>query len=523
MAKQSERRHANPVAEMMLLAILYNQPSEYSLIETLLTEADFTEKLHKTLFQIFFYLYQKDVDNIDREHIFAAVEELDIDEQKFIELTDNGLEVDKIIYYDARHEDILKWLRIVKGESYKRALLTECRRIYSYVDSTKDDVEEVIETVESTIVRLGESTTNTRQMGEHIFMKAKEVIAELATNPLTGVDLGFPIWQKGIGQLRNRSVHFFVGYTGTGKSQMGLRAAMKAAKTMPVIYLDTEMDAEIATVRGFCIVYDIPYDYIDYGWWKKSRATLAAMGMADELMDDIERCRKVYENKSSWNRFYKTYGKNFVYLDIRGTPLSHSLKHVRRLILTKVRDRDPESRVPQCFLVVDQIKLQDPSELAAVGLQEFQYLGVEMSKLHDFANDMNIPVLALGQTNAGGEVEGAKRLKNTATSVTIMIRKDIQGFREDPQGNYKFVLNKSRRGGLRSGSHINYEFNVERGRLKELGVGGRINNGQPPADRRPGEQTPPENPPDSGSDGPGGDDAGAVGTVPDADAPGGSD
>jgi len=520
---KSDNRHTNPVAEMMLLAILYNQPAEYSLIENLLGEEDFTDPLHSMMFRIFHHLYEKDIDSIDREHVFAAVDELGIDEQKFIEVTDGGLSVDQIIYYDAKHEDILKWLRIVKGESYKRTAIDEFRRLYSYVNTTKDDVEEVIEKVEGTVVRLGEATTNTRQMGERIFMKTKEVIEELAVNPLTGVDVGFPIWQKAVGQLRNRSVHFFVGYTGTGKSQIGLRAAMKAARKMPVIYLDTEMDAEIATVRGFCIVHDIPYDYIDYGWWSKSRAALANMGMDGPLIDDVMRCKAIYENEANWKLFYKVYGKNFIYLDIRGTPLSQSLKHVRRLIMTSVKDRDPNSREPQCFLVVDQIKLQDPGELAAVNLQEFQYLGVEMSKLHDFAHDMNIPVLALGQTNAGGEVEGAKRLKNTATSVTIMVRKNIEDFREDPQGNYKFILSKSRRGGLREGTYVNYEFNAERGRIQELGVGGRIQNGQQGTTNGPGQQAPTQDPPGAGDTGPGGDASGDGGTVPDAEPPGGSD
>jgi hypothetical protein len=196
---------------------------------------------------------------------------------------------------------------------------------------------------------------------------------------------------------------------------------------------------------------------------------------------------------------------------------------VRRLILSSVQNRDPNSRVPQCFLVVDQIKLQDPSELAAVKLQEFQYLGVEMSKLHDFANDMNIPVLALGQTNAGGEVEGAKRLKNTATSVTILRRKDIEDFREDPQGNYKFILNKSRRGGLREGTYINYQFNVERGRIQELGVGGRVQNGQQRTAIGPGQQASTQNSSSSGDKGAGGNNPGSVGTVSDSDTSGGSD
>jgi len=522
MPQRDNKKHSNPVAEMMLLAILYNQPSEFSLIENVLNESNFTTPLHRTMFRIFHHLYKKDVDSIDREHVFAAVGELDIDEQKFIELTDNGLAVDQIIYYNAAHEDLLKWLRIVQGESYKRLAIDEFRRLYSYVNTTMDDIEDVIEKVEGTIVRLGESTTNTRQMGERIFLKAKAVIEDLATNPLTGIDVGFPIWQKAVGQLRNRSVHFFVGYTGRGKSQIGLRAAMKAARHIPTIYLDTEMDAEVATVRGFCMVYDIPYDYIDYGWWSKSRAHLANMGMDNNLIDDIMHCKAVYENQSNWRRFYDTYGKNFIYLDIRGTPLSQSLKHVRRLIMTTVKDRDPDCREPQCFLVVDQIKLQDPSELAAVKLQEFQYLGIEMSKLHDFANDMNIPVLALGQTNAGGEVEGAKRLKNTATSVTIMIRKDIQDFRDDPQGNYKFILSKSRRGGLREGRYINYQFNVERGRIEELGVGGKMQHGKQGTTSGPGQQTSTPTAQNTGSAGSGGNASGSSGTVPNSDPSGGS-
>jgi replicative DNA helicase len=519
MTNRKNKVHSNEIAEMMVLAIIYNYPSEFSIVERSISKEDFTTPIHKELFRIFQYLYNKDFDRIGKEHILSAVIDLEIDADKFRNLTEEGYYLDKILYTGVDGERIEKWASLIAGETYKRRMSEEFRRLYMYVNSTSDEIDDIINYVENSVVAAGEKASTDDYAGEQIFGRAREFIRELAEDPINGIDVRLPIWQKSIGLLRNKTVHFVVGYTGTGKSQFALRAALLAAKKVPVVYCDTEMDAEMAIMRGFCIIHNVPYDFVEYGYWHMPIQKLKDMGIDDETVDQIQKCKRVIENEGNWKRFQKIYGTNFMYLNIIGVPLSQAFKHIRRILLSKIKDRNPDSKHPQAFIVIDQIKVSDPQELKEAQLQEWQQLGFEMSRLHDFANAMNVPVLCMGQTNAGGEVEGSKRLKNTATSVTIFHRKTLRDFKEDKQGNYKLILNKSRRGGVRDGAHINCIMQPERGFIEEVGIGGIKCNDQEP--EQSGELKLPDDPGQIKSKGSEDHSNGDGGMLPNSDASGG--
>ena len=465
-------KHSNPPAEMMMLAILYNDPTQYAVIDTYLCEDDFTLPEHKILFRIFEHLSKTHTGAIGKEHVMSGVKELDIDDDAFMDATENGAYLDKILYYCPEGEDPVDWLIKIKQESYKRNSIEQMKRLQGYLNSTQDPLEEVIERVEDTIIQVGEESNKSKKTSQQIFKNASKVIMDLAEDPVVGINIDMPLWEKAIGTLRNRTVHFVVAYTGTGKSQFALRAAMEAAREKPVLYCDSEMDEEIAVVRGFCIVHGIPYDYAEHALWNRSETALVAMGYEPRQIANIQHCGKVVSDKANWQRFDRTYGSNFHYLNINGTSVTKSLPQIRRWLMTYLRDRDLNSRHADCLVIIDQIKLTDAAELRDAKLQEFQFLGMEMSNLHDFAHKWNIPVLAIGQTNAYGEVQGAKRLKDTASSVTMMITKNREALARDMEGNVMLIVDKSRRGGLPEHAYINILFNKDRGQIRELSIGG---------------------------------------------------
>ena len=465
-------KHSNPPAEMMLLAILYNDPTQYSVIDTYMSEDDFTLNEHRLLWQIFVHLSKVHTGRLTKEHILAAVKELDIDDEDFNELTDDGRYVDKIIYYDASNEEIIDWLFRIKQETYKRRGIDGMKRLCSYLDVTKDEFSDIIQRVEDTILQVGEESHRSKRQSKQIFHDAKDVIFNLADDPVIGADVDLTHWQRAVGSLRNRTVHLVVANTGSGKSQFALRAAMKVARKMPVLYCDSEMDEEMAIVRGFCIIHGIPYDYIAYGLWQKSEGALAEMGYDLRKIANIMQCAAKLNDMANWARFDEIYGKNFHYLNINGMSVTKSLPQVRRWVINALRDRDIGGRESECLIVIDQIKLNDAIELKDAKLQEFQFLGLEMSNLHDFAHKMNVPILVMGQTNAMGDVQGAKRLKDTASSVTKMVTKNRDALKNDMNGNVILIVDKSRHGGLPEHAYINLLFDRANGSIKELGIGG---------------------------------------------------
>jgi len=465
-------RHSNPPAEMMLLAILYADPTQHSIIDSYITEDDFTWEQHKLLWQILVHLARVHTGRLTREHVLAAVKELDINDEQFNDLMEDGRYLDKILYHDTTDEDVTDWLLRIKQESYKRRGIDEMKRLCSYLDVTKDEFNEIIERVEDTVLQIGEDSHRSKKQSKKIFLNAKDVIFSLAEDPVEGASIDLPKWQRSVGSLRNRTVHLVVAHTGSGKSQFALRAAMMAARKVPVLYCDSEMDEEIAIERGFCIVHGIPYDYVSYGLWHKSEEALAVMGYDVRQIARIMKCGAIVSDDANWRRFYEIYGKNFDYLNINGVSITKSLPQIRRWILNSIKDRVPDGRESECLIVIDQIKLHDATELKETKLQEFQYLGIEMSNLHDFSHRMNVPILVMGQTNSMGDVQGAKRLKDTASSVTKMITKNKDDLKRDMNGNVILVVDKSRRGGLPEHSYINLLFDKASGSIKELGIGG---------------------------------------------------
>lgn len=475
--------HANVPAETMLLAIFYNDPTQYSLAEKILGEEDFTTSENKMMFQIFRHIYQTREYKINIETVLSAVRELNIDHDQFDSVTKHGKYIEDVLYYNTESEDVYHWLELVKRETYRRAGINELKHLAAYLDNNGDDLGGMVQRVEDQVLCLGQEAQRGQEVSTRIFEGAQDFFNSLASEPMQGVDIGLPIWQKAVGLLRNRTVHLVVAYTKTGKSQFAVRAGMEAAKEVPVLYCDSEMDEEITTVRGFCYVHQIPFDYIEYGWWGKSPAELRQIEAVkhyarycgkrvDDIIVDVQRCGKILKDKAMWYRFDQTYTKHFHYLDIKGVPISKALHQVRRWLLMNVENRDLETRSPQCLVIIDQIKLHDPSELQETNLQEFQYLGVEMSKLHDFAKGYNLPVICLGQTNSMGDVQGAKRMKDTASSVSVMMNKNVGEFSDDPQGNVKLEVQQSRRGALPANAYINLGAKRDRCYFQELGIGG---------------------------------------------------
>ncbi len=311
-------KHSNPPAEMMLLAILYYDPTQYAVVDSYINVDDFTVIEHKMLFTIFKHVAKEQTGRINKEHVLSAVKELDINEEEFADVTDNGQYIDKIIYYSPENEDLVDWLIKVKQETYKRNVIVHMKQKIGYLDHTQDSLEDMMQSVEDDIMQIGEESNKSRNVSKQIFQDAQSVIMSLAEDPVSGINVNLPLWQDAIGKLRNKTVHFLVAFTGSGKSQFALRAAMEAAKYKPVLYCDSEMDEEIAIVRGFCIVHNIPYDYIEYGLWDKNEGILSTMGYTPQAITKIVTCARILKDRANWDRFDSVYGKNFYYLNING-------------------------------------------------------------------------------------------------------------------------------------------------------------------------------------------------------------
>ena len=168
-------------------------------------------------------------------------------------------------------------------------------------------------------------------------------------------------------------------------------------------------------------------------------------------------------------------GMPLYYQSISGLSVSDVIPHMRRWVLTHVKP-DRETRVPQCLIVYDYIKLSMTSEIKSGVLAEWQQHGLHVSAIHDFAKQYNVPIIAFGQTNNEVDdslrcVAGGKRISENVTSVSYFKRKSDQERANDNSGTHMVKIFKARFGSALWGSYINYNADLSCGDFQELDIG----------------------------------------------------
>ena len=217
----------------------------------------------------------------------------------------------------------------------------------------------------------------------------------------------------------------------------------------------------------------VPSEYIETGFWRMSESELRQHGVTDvKIIDEII----AYGRRLKDPRLWETVEKMPIfYQSISGLSVPDVIPHMRRWLLTHVKP-DRDTRVPQCLIVYDYIKLAMTNEISRGVLQEWQQHGLHVSNLHDFINKYNVPMIAFGQTNNEVDegikcVAGGKRISENVDSVSYFKRKNNNERSMDGNGTHMARIFKSRYGRGLWGSHINFEANLAYGEFVELDIG----------------------------------------------------
>jgi len=153
----------------------------------------------------------------------------------------------------------------------------------------------------------------------------------------------------------------------------------------------------------------------------------------------------------------------------------------RRWLLKEV-GYDKNGRMNDCLIIYDYLKLMSSDSLNG-NMAEFQALGFQITKLHNFCVQYDCPCLSFVQLNRDGitketedAVSGSDRLIWLATSFSIFKTKTDEEFAQDKvlygdkAGNRKLIPVVSRHGpGIESG-YICMQMNGEIAEIKELGT-----------------------------------------------------
>lgn len=474
-------------AERAILAICMKKPDSVFVVDEILDEGDFTNTGNKLIWSLMRDIILEDSSaSLDHFLLISRAEEKGI--KDFFKKTSDGdlLKALEQTKNTLNENSLNKYLAMVKKATVKR-------RLIETIDTVKEDVHKFDGTVVELRAHVEESVLGSMQnidSGEQDIVNLadnfEEVINEYAEDDaILGLDVAMPRWQRDSGRIRNGTITGIFARAKEGKSQLAAHALKcvgidgnEELGRLPVLYLDTEMQARDQQMRLCGMMTGINYERIESGAWRSNQA----------------------EHDKVKDAFKKISGAPIYYKNISGRSIKAVIPVIRKFIHKFVGGRT-EGNQPRCLVVYDYIKLMDAGDLRSA--QEYQLLGFLLSALHDLATDLNFPMIAFGQLNREalkvdsiGAIGGSDRITHNVDSLTIFRKKKEEELEADGRmrGSHIMKVLVCRKGGGHDfDEHVNVHFDKACGKFTEdkrqSEIHDAIRNSRPVADRLADEDT----------------------------------
>jgi hypothetical protein len=462
---------SNIAAEKVFLAGVIAKPMKLFDYLDYLDETDFQHAATKMTFEALRSLVLgKEATTITKAKLVAEAKALG--HQNYLSATKDGQWLDELYKEKVEDQELTELFLEIKRQTLKENYKRTFEETSNYLTTTADPLSVMIGKVEDAII----SQVNTLDRGENApVLLTKDIwtfIDDLANDPGNlGMDLGFPVWQDRVGQLRNGSVTFVVATAKAGKSQFALRAALNTArKGLPVLLCDSELNKNDQQIRLVALMARVPFQFIETGFWKMSAEQLKSHGVTDEQqISHIMECGRRLRDPELRER---VLALPITYQSISGMDVPAVVPHLRRWILKDVKP-DRTTKNAQCLVVYDYIKLAMAIDNRTT--PEWQVHGLNVGLLHETMKRYNIPCLAFGQTNNEIDdgikcVAGGKRISENVTSVSYLKRKTDDERAFDGNGSHYLRVFATRYGAGTPVGHINFDADLSCGDFKEIGI-----------------------------------------------------
>lgn len=432
-----------------------------------ITEDSFVQPTNKVLFKSLKRLFEDGINQPDTMLIVSAAQDIKYD------LSPETSLIDQLFHNNVNIENIglfakkLKKLEIAKKMDMA---LKEAQRQIAGVDGS-ESISDICGIIEDKLANIFSfidlNNGDPISFGDIV----EEVIEDKINNPIDqiGIPTGFPIWDNSIGGgLRRHSIQLVGGRSKSGKSVFSKQVGINVAeRSIPVLYLDTEMQTQDQLIRIIAGEAGVPIKQLETGQFTESIEYKKKVMLAQEKLKKI--------------------GDNFQHKVIAGEPFKNHLAVIKKWLVTHV-GLTKEGKAKDCVIIYDYFKIMDSNHMN--NLQEYQALGFMLSELHNFSVKFDVPMLASVQLNRDGVekedssvISQSDRIAWLCSSFTIIKAKTSAEIAEDgvENGNQKLVPVLARYGPcLQQGDYIDVNFNRDITAMNELGTtkssrsGGRV-------------------------------------------------
>lgn len=433
--------------------------------EAFLEEATFTVDFNKVMYKCIKHIINKS-DRVDFVSLLSAATDLSLGD--YVNKPDVLKHFNGVLATPVDVSSVLGHAKKIRRLQFARHLQDTIKESYKSLNeiSGEESLSDIIAVVDTPLSNASTSYMKKDENRPKILGDAgMDYYDYLVSDEIKqiGIPSGFPSYDEAIGGGFLRKCVDLVGArTKGGKSIFCENVSLHVAGKLgiPVLVLDTEMSELDHLNRSWANLCGIPINTIKKGEFK-----------TDPLADESVKSARDSLKKMPYH-----------YINVSGKGFDEILSIARRWVLKEV-GFEPTGRTKDCLIIYDYFKLMDASSLSD-NMAEFQAMGFQATKLHNFCVEHDVPCLSFVQLNRDGiEKESADVISQSdrigwlCTSFTILKQKSVDEIADDgpKNGNRKLVPVLSRHGpGMTDDGYICLEMKGELARMREIGTVRRL-------------------------------------------------
>lgn len=423
--------------EKYVLSGLIRHPTTFADIEAFISDSDFINEVHYTIFCVFKETFNKG-EQIDKVLISQKCKNLGITfKDQSIDIFNY---VNSICLIPTSQPGLIEGAKELLKLRIRREIEQTGDEIKKFANSCAEKpIEEIISESDKIYNNKICAYAAENNKPEDITANVIEIIEERGNNPIqdTGLVTPYQNFNRLYGGIRPGNIYAWVSRPKHGKSTILNDLAIKITtmnKGCRALVLDTEMSTIDMKFRIASSLTGIPVWHLETGNWKKNANLF----------------QKFEESKSK----IKSLSNQVDHLQVAGKPIEEVVSIVKRWYFSKV------GRGNQCVIVYDYIKLTGESDK---NKQEYQLIGEKVNALKELCSELNIPILTACQLNRSAEngvddssaISQSDRLQWFASLVAIFRRKSVEEIADDgPEfGSHKLIPLATRFQGKDSAGH----------------------------------------------------------------------
>lgn len=411
-------------------------------IDVFLTEKDFYNDVHSTIYSVFKNIKYKG-ENADKILLAEKIKNLGISFKDEINIFDY---IDNLSFSQITEQATIEACKELIKLRIRREIIQTTDKLKDYINKNPDDsVDQIIGQIDQ-IYNKKISSYSENDSPVNIFEEVEDLIEEIGNSPKedTGLITPYQEFNRMYGGLKNGNIYAIASRPGQGKStwlnDICFKTSINLKNKTKTLILDTEMQTIDIQLRMVASLTDVPVWYLETGNWRKNE----------------EMTKKV---RAAWQKV-KTY--EYFHYHVGNKNIDQVCSMIRRWYLSKV------GRGNQAMIAYDYIKLT--GEKVGANWAEHQAIGEKIDKLKRISEEIRCPIITAMQLNRSGEsfnrnsnnvvddssvISLSDRLQWFASFVAIFRRKTLDEITLDGQafGTHKLIPTKTRFQGKDAAGH----------------------------------------------------------------------